>query len=119
MASSSTSVLAKIISADYETRTDKLTTACGIATNSRNPEGERIERNYNNYAYSEYKHVLATILCSSYIARTPPVEARSPGRRSNVENVPLRRRPVTGQQLTQTPLSVCTMSSYRVMDASL
>ena len=30
------------------------------------------------------------------VARTPPLEARSPGRRSNVENAP-RRRPVTSQ----------------------
>jgi len=50
-----------------------------------------------NYAYSEYKHVLANILRSRYVARTPPVEARSPGRHSNVENAP-RHPPVTGQQ---------------------
>ena len=42
-----------------------------------------------NEAYSEYKHVLANILRSRYVARTPPLEARSPGRRSNVENVPV------------------------------
>jgi len=30
------------------------------------------------------------------------VEARSPGRRSNVENAPPRRRPVTGQPATPT-----------------
>ena len=43
------------------------------------------------------RHVLAAnILRLLYLARTPPLEARSPGRRSNVENVP-RRRPVTGQ----------------------
>jgi len=35
---------------------------------------------------SEYKHVLANILHSRYVARTPQFEARSPGRRSNVEN---------------------------------
>jgi len=40
----------------------------------------------DNQAYSEYKHVLANILRSRYEARTPPLEARSPGRRSNVEN---------------------------------
>jgi len=68
---------------------------------------------------SEYKHALANILRSRYVARTPPVEARSPGRRSNVENAPLRRRPVTGQQCAQTPPSGRTMSSYRGMDASL
>ena len=50
---------------------------------------------------SEYKHVLAHVLRSRYVARTPPVEARSPGRRSNVENAP-SRRPVTGQPATPT-----------------
>jgi len=64
------------------------------------------------------RHVLANILRSRYVARTPPVEARSPGRRSNVENVP-RHPPVTGQQRAQTPPSVRTMSSYRGMDAIL
>ena len=54
-----------------------------------------------NYAYSKYKHVLGDILRSRYVARTPPVEARSPGRRSNVKNAP-RRRPVTGQAATPT-----------------
>jgi len=68
--------------------------------------------------YSEYKHVLANILRSRYVARTPPVEVRSPGRRSNVENAP-RHPPVTSQQRAQTPPSVRTMSSYRGMDASL
>ena len=33
-----------------------------------------------NQAWSEYKHVLANILRSRYVARTPPLEARSPGR---------------------------------------
>ena len=37
-------------------------------------------------AYSKYKHVLANILRSRYVARTSPLEARGPGRRSNVEN---------------------------------
>jgi len=89
------------------------------------------------------KHVLANILRSRYVARTPPLEARSPGRRSNVENAP-RRRPVTGQAATpashirrailrtspvtcrytgqqraHTAASVRTMSSYHGMDASL
>jgi len=54
-----------------------------------------------NQAHSEYKHVLANILRSRYVARTPPLEARSPGRCSNVENAP-RRRPVTGQPATPT-----------------
>jgi len=44
-------------------------------------------------AQSEYKHVLANILRSLFVARTPLVEARSPGRRSNVENA-TRRRPI-------------------------
>jgi len=38
---------------------------------------------------SEHRHVLANILRSRYVARTPPVEARSPGRSSNVENAPV------------------------------
>ena len=32
---------------------------------------------YHNQAYSEYNHVLANILRSRYVARTPPLEARS------------------------------------------
>jgi len=35
------------------------------------------------------------------VARTPSEEARSPGRRSNVENAP-RRRPITGERATPT-----------------
>ena len=42
-----------------------------------------------NQASSEYNYVLANILRSRYVARTPPLEARSPGRRSNVENAPV------------------------------
>jgi len=49
-------------------------------------------RRYINQAYSEYKHVLANILHSRYVARTPPLEARSPGRRGNVENASVTRR---------------------------
>jgi len=45
----------------------------------------------NNQAYSEYKHVLANILRSLFIVRMPPVEARSPDCRSNVENAPPRQ----------------------------
>ena len=79
-----------------------------------------------NQAYSEYKHVLANILRSRYVARTPPLEARSPGRGSNVENAPVdgqspasqprplaiygtqcwerpRHLPVTNQQRAHTP----------------
>ena len=54
--------------------------------------------------------------CVRVVARTLPVEARSTGRRSNVENAP-RHPPVTGQQRAHTPPSVRTMSSYRGMDA--
>ena len=61
-----------------------------------------------NQAYSEYKHVLANILRSRYVARTPPLEARSPGRRSNVENAP-RRRPVNGQLATPTSHIRCAI----------
>jgi len=46
-------------------------------------------------------HVLANILRSRYVAGTPPVEARSPGSHSNVENAPCRR-PDTGQPATPT-----------------
>jgi len=42
-----------------------------------------------------------TFLRSRYVARTPPLEARSPGRRSNVENAP-RHPPVTNQQHART-----------------
>ena len=82
-----------------------------------------------NQAQSEYKNVLANILRTRYDARMPPVEARSPDCRSNVENAshrrlvtgkpamptshirrailrtpPLPRQPpVTGQQHAQTP----------------
>jgi len=95
-----------------------------------------------NQAYSEYKHVLANILHSLFVARTPSEEAHSPGCRSNVENAPIdgqspasqprplpiygaqfwerpRHPPVTGQQRAQTAPAVRTMSSYRGMDASL
>ena len=34
-------------------------------------------------------HVLANILRSRYVARTPPLEARNPGGHSNVENAPV------------------------------
>jgi len=50
---------------------------------------------------SEYRHVLANILRSLFVARTSPVEARSPVRRSNVDNAP-RRRPITGEPATPT-----------------
>ena len=70
-----------------------------------------------------------TFLHLRYVARTPAVEARSPGRRSNVENEPHRCQashahfpytprnfentprhlPVTGRQHVQTPPSVRTV----------
>jgi len=46
-------------------------------------------------------YVLANILRWLFVARTPSEEARSQGRRSNVENVP-RRRPITGEPATPT-----------------
>ena len=48
------------------------------------------------------EHVLSNILRSRYVARTPPLEARSPGRRSNAENAP-RHLLVTNQQRARTP----------------
>ena len=51
-------------------------------------------------------HVLGNILHSRYVARTPPLEAPSPGRRGNVENAP-RRRPVTGQPAMPTYGAQC------------
>jgi len=88
-------------------------------------------------------HVLANILRSLFVARTPTVEAHSPDCRSNVENAPVDgrsaaagcarfrmrravlgappspagRRPATRADPTQP--AVRTMSSYRGMDASL
>ena len=41
--------------------------------------------------------LLANILRSRYVARTPPLEARSPGRRSNVENAPVDGRSPASQ----------------------
>ena len=67
----------------------------GASTNTKT-------ENNNNQAYSEYKHVLANILRSRYVARTPPLEARSPGRRSNVENASVTRRSLN-QQRAHTP----------------
>ena len=46
--------------------------------------------------------------CVLVVARTPPVEARSPGRCSNVENDP-RRQPVAGQPATPTSHIRCTI----------
>jgi len=98
----------------------------------------------HNQAYSEYKHVLANILHSLFVARTPPVKTRSPDCRSNVENAPVdgqspasQPRPlrIYGAQFWERPPSpashrpaahadpaqpaVRTMLSYRGMDASL
>ena len=53
------------------------------------------------HASRKDKHVLANILRSLFVARTPSEEARSPGRRSTVENVP-RRRPITVEPATPT-----------------
>jgi len=47
------------------------------------------------------RHVLAIILRSLFVARTAPVEARSPDCRSNVENAP-RRQPISGEPATPT-----------------
>ena len=52
-----------------------------------------------NQAQSKYKHVLANILRSLFVARMAPVDARSPDCRSNVENAP-RRRPITSEPAT-------------------
>ena len=49
-----------------------------------------------------------SILHSHYVARTPPVEARSPDCRSNVENVP-RRRLVMGKPATATSRIRCAI----------
>ena len=51
---------------------------------------------YINQAYSEYKHVLANILRSLFVARTPPVEAPV-----QTAAVMLRTRP-TGEPATST-----------------
>ena len=68
----------------------------------------------HNQSYSEYKHVLANIFRSRYVIRTPPLEARSPGRRSNVENA-RRHLLVTNQQRARTPrklgFALCCHSS--------
>ena len=93
-----------------------------------------------NQAYSEYKHVLANIVRSLFVAKMPPVEARSPDCCSNVENAPVsggpaapasrmrravlgappvaRRSPAGGARRPRSA-GVRTMSSYRGMDASL
>jgi len=55
----------------------------------------------SSYSRPRIASALANILRSRYVARTPSVEARSRGRRSNIENAP-RRRPVNGQPATPT-----------------
>ena len=45
---------------------------------------QRLRNATVNQAQSEYKHALANILRSLFVARTPSEEAHSPGRRSNV-----------------------------------
>jgi len=64
--------------------------------------------------------ILANILRSLFVARTPSEEARSPGRRSNVENAPpspASQRPAARADPAQP--AVRTMPSYRGMDARL
>jgi len=76
------------------------------------------QKNAGEYqAYSEYKHVLANILRSLFVARTPPVDARSPDCRSNVENAP-RRPPVAGARRPR-PAGHSHYVVIRGMDASL
>jgi len=69
--------------------TDRLTLHNIGVYHSCNLDYERVVNSITaeNYAYSEYR-ALANILRSRYVARTPSVEARSPGRSSNVENAP-------------------------------
>ena len=72
-----------------------------------------------NQAYSEYKHVLANILRSRYVARTPPLETRRPGCRSNVENAPpstASHRPASHAHLQ---LTVCNFENASVTRQSL
>jgi len=47
---------------------------------------------YNNQSQSEYKHILANILRSLFVARTPPVEARSPDFRRMLRTTPVGGR---------------------------
>jgi len=74
---------------------------------------------FKNQAQSEYKHVLTNILRSRDVARTPPLEARSPRRRSNVENAPIdgqllasqpRTLPIYGAQFLERPSPVTRQS---------
>ena len=51
-----------------------------------------------NHNQSEYKHVLANILRSLFVAIMPPVEALSPDCRSNVENDPVGGRSLASQR---------------------
>jgi len=64
---------------------------------------------------------LANILRLLFVARTPPVEARSPDCCSNVENAPppstASQQPAAHADPAQP--AVRTMSSYRGMDTSL
>ena len=51
---------------------------------------------------------LANILRSHYVARTPPVEARGPGCRSNVENAPVTRRsPASSARRSRGAFALC------------
>ena len=130
--------------AEFWTRCSGAIVACGRPASAAFQQSSLdITVASNNPAQSEYKHVLASILRSLFVARTPSEEARSPGRRSNVENT-RRRGPITGELATPTyriwrnfenapspdsqrpaaradpaQPAVRTMWSYRGMDASL
>ena len=98
---------------------------------------------FYNQTQSEYKHVLANILRSLFVARTPsnkpavqaaavmlrtpppstanhrrPSHAHFPYTARNFENA-LRHPPVSGQRADPAQPAVRTMSSYRRMDESL
>jgi len=69
-----------------------------------NSSGRMIDvDNYSATRQSEYKHVLANILRSRYVARMPRLEARSPGHRSKVENASVTCCMVTNQERARTP----------------
>ena len=66
-----------------------------------NRQTNRQDNTKTRHRASTIKHVLANIFRSLFVARTPSEEDRSPGRRTNVENVP-RQRPITGEPATPT-----------------
>jgi len=75
----------------------------------------------------EHQQWKIAVQAAAVMLRTPPIDGQSsashhanfPHMACNFENAPPRHPPVTGQQHAQTPPSILTMSSYRVMDASL